>query len=89
MGLGRTGRAVEGFFKGTLMGTTNREPQAYSRNFMEYMDPGRYIPIIFLLYSWGSLFGVPIRVPLFLVDWAWLDRNLRLWKAEPGRPFRV
>ena len=31
---------------------------------MEYKDPGRYIPIIYLLYSWGSLFGVPSRVPL-------------------------
>ena len=33
---------------------------------MEYKDPGRYIPIIYLLYSWGSLFGVPSRVPLGL-----------------------
>ena len=31
---------------------------------MEYKDPGRYIPIIFLLYCWGSLFGVPSKVPL-------------------------
>ena len=31
---------------------------------MEYKDPGRYIPIIYLPYSWGSLFGVPSRVPL-------------------------
>ena len=31
---------------------------------MEYEDPGRYIPIIYLLYSWGSLFGVPSKVPL-------------------------
>ena len=31
---------------------------------MEYQDPGRCIPIIFLLYSWGSLFGVPSKVPL-------------------------
>ena len=31
---------------------------------MEYKDPGRYIPIIYLLYSWGSRFGVPSRVPL-------------------------
>ena len=31
---------------------------------MEYKDPGRYIPIIFLLYSWGSLFGVPSKVPV-------------------------
>ena len=52
------------------MGTLNREPQEYSRNLMEYKDPGRYIPIIFLLYSWGSLFGVPFRVPL-------LERMLR------------
>ena len=48
------------------METPNREPQEYSRNIMEYKDPGRYIPIIFLLYSWGSLFGVPIRVPLIM-----------------------
>ena len=33
---------------------------------MEYKDPGKYIPIIFLLYSWGSLFGVPSRVPFSL-----------------------
>ena len=33
--------------KGTLLGTPNREPQEYSRNIMEYKDPGRYIP-------WGS-----------------------------------
>ena len=46
------------------MGTPNWEPQEYSRNIMEYQDPGRYIHIIFLLYSWGSLFGVPILVPL-------------------------
>ena len=46
------------------MGTPNREPQEYSKNLIEYKDPGRYIPTIFLLYSWGSLFGVPIRVPL-------------------------
>ena len=51
-------------FKGTLLGTPNREPQEYSRNIMEYKDPGRYIPIIYLLYSWDSLFVVPSRVPL-------------------------
>ena len=32
---------------------------------MEYKDPGRYIPSTYLLYSWGSLSGVPSRVPLF------------------------
>ena len=31
---------------------------------MECKDPGRYLPIMFLLYCWGSLFGVPIKVPL-------------------------
>ena len=30
------------------MGTPNRERQEYSRNVIEYKDPGRYIPIIFL-----------------------------------------
>ena len=33
---------------------------------MEYKDPGTYIPIIYLLYSRGSLFGVPSRVPLVM-----------------------
>ena len=42
----------EGITKGTLLGTPNWEPQEYSRN------------IIYLLYSWGSPFGVPSRVPL-------------------------
>ena len=55
----------EGFsVKGTLMRTPNREPQEYSRNRIEYKDPGRYIPFMFLLYSCGSLFGVPSKVPL-------------------------
>ena len=53
-------------FKGTLLGTPNREPQEYSRNIMVYKEPGKYIPIIYLLYSWGSQFGVPSRVPLIL-----------------------
>ena len=38
------------------MGTPNREPNEYSRNILEYKDPGECIPIIFLLYVWGSLF---------------------------------
>ena len=50
--------------KGTLLGTPNREPQEYSSNIMENENPGRYILIIYLLYSWGSRFGVPSRVPL-------------------------
>ena len=46
------------------MGTPNREPQEYSRNIIEYKDPGRYTPSILLLFSWGSLFEVPIKVLL-------------------------
>ena len=46
------------------MGTPNTEPQEYSRNTTECKDPNGYIPIIFLQYSWGSLFGVPNNVPL-------------------------
>ena len=40
------------------------EPQDYSRNIIQICGPGRYIPITFLLYSWGSLFGVSIVLPL-------------------------
>ena len=47
------------------MGTPNREPQEYSRYIIEHKDPGRYILMIFLLHSWGSLFGVPSRAPVF------------------------
>ena len=35
----------------------------HNRNIMEYKDPGKYIPSTFLLHSWGSLFGVPSKVP--------------------------
>ena len=31
---------------------------------IEHEDPVRYIRIMFLLYSWGSLFEVPSKVPL-------------------------
>ena len=50
--------------KGTLLGTPNREPQEYSRYIIGMYLPGSLYSIIFLLYSWGSLFGVPSRVPL-------------------------
>ena len=43
------------------MGTPNRETSRISGNIIEYKDPSRYILIIFLLYSWGSLFGVPSK----------------------------
>ena len=48
-----------------LMGTPNMEPQEHSRNIIEHKDPGGYILIIFLLFSWGSLFGLPSKVPLW------------------------
>ena len=48
-----TGRLFLSLAPGTLLGTPNRAPQEYNRNIMEYKGPGRYIPIIFLLYSWG------------------------------------
>ena len=34
------------------MGTPNREVQEYSRNIIEYKNPGSYIPIVFPV--WGS-----------------------------------
>ena len=50
--------------KGTLLGTPNRELQEYSRYIIGIYLPGSLYSIIFLLYSWGSLFGVPSRVLL-------------------------
>ena len=47
--------------EGTVLGTPNREPQEYSRNIMGIYLPGSSYSIIFLLYSWGSLFGFPIK----------------------------
>ena len=47
------------------MGTPNRKPQEFIQNITEYKDPGRYIPNIFLLQYWGSLFGVPMSTLLF------------------------
>ena len=52
--------------KGTLLGTPNREPQENSRYIIGIYLPGSLYSIIFLLYSRGSLFGVPSRVPLLL-----------------------
>ena len=50
---------------GTSMGTPNSEPQEYSRNVVGIYLPGYFdIAITFLPYSWGSLFGLPIQVPL-------------------------
>ena len=50
--------------EGTLLGTPNREPREYSRYIIGLYLPGSLYSIIFLLYSWGSLFGVSSRVPL-------------------------
>ena len=51
-------------YNGTLMGTPNREPQEYSRNIIGIYLPGSLYSILFLLHSWGFLFGVPKLVPL-------------------------
>ena len=40
-----------------------REPKEYSRNIVGIYLPGSLYSIIFLLDSWGSLFGVPSKVP--------------------------
>ena len=54
--------------KGTLLGTPNREPQEYSRYMIGICLPESLYSIIFLLHSWGSLFGVPSRVPLIALQ---------------------
>ena len=51
------------------MGSPNKEPQEYTRNIEECKDTGRYIPVIFLLYSWGSLSGVQNKIPLNTTCW--------------------
>ena len=48
-------------FNGNRKQGTPRIKYEYNR----CKDPSKYIPIIFLLYSWGSLFGVPIK-PFYL-----------------------
>ena len=65
MGLGFKAQGGSGVYEGILLGTPNREPQEYSRYIIGIYLPGSLYSIIFLLYSWGSLFGVPSRVPLF------------------------
>ena len=42
-------------------GNPNRETREYSRDIMEYKDTGRYIPIIFLLYSEVPGLGFPLK----------------------------
>ena len=69
------------------MGTPKREPQEYSRNTIEHKDPGRYIPIIFLLYSWGSLFGVPVSP--FIHSGSWNRRYFGFKAGAWGLELRV
>ena len=40
------------------------EPQEYSKNIIGLYLPGSLYSFMFLLYSWGSLIGVPIRTLL-------------------------
>ena len=47
--------------KGAVLGTPNREPQEYSRNITGMYPPGSLFSVIFLLSSWGSLFGFPVQ----------------------------
>ena len=46
-----------GLVKRVLMGAPNREPPEYSRNIIEN------IRTLVGTFSWGSLFGVPGKVP--------------------------
>ena len=48
------------------MGTPNRKPEEYSRNIIGIYLPGSLRSFISLLHSWGSVFGVPSEVPLFI-----------------------
>ena len=47
-------------------GTPNREPQEDSRDVIGIYLPGSSYSVVFLLYSWRSLFGVPIRTLIFI-----------------------
>ena len=54
MGFSKQGVPSQGIhrqYKGTLLGTPHRENQEYGWNVMICNDPGRYIPMLFLLYS--------------------------------------
>ena len=53
-----------GQVKEILLGTPNRKPREYSGNVIGIYLPGSLYSMKFLLHSWGSLFGVPIKVSL-------------------------
>ena len=46
---------------------TRQGPQEYSRHIVGVYLPGSLYSFLFLLFSWGFLFGVPSKVPLFIV----------------------
>ena len=60
------------------------EPQEYNRNITGIYLPGSLYSIIFLLYSWGSLFGVPSKVPLISFQNAVLEFRLGLRGRDNG-----
>ena len=47
---------------------------------MEYKDPGRYIPIVYLLYSWGSHLGFSVE-SLYNLEY---EVEGPKWEALPG-----
>ena len=71
--------------EGTLLGTPNREPQEYSRNITGRYLQGSSYSVIFLLYSWDSLFVLPSKVPLVIrtsnkvISSAYSCPQLHLW----------
>ena len=54
----------DGILAALIKGAPNREPQEYSRYIVGIYLPGSLESITLLFYSWGSLIGVPIRVPV-------------------------
>ena len=46
------------------MRTPNRNPKTMLGIEIQFKDPSKYTLVYFLLYSWNSLFGVPIPVLL-------------------------
>ena len=58
--------------KGLYWEPKHREPQGYSRNIIGIYLRGSLYSIIFLLYSWGSLFGVPSEVHLCFAEDRWV-----------------
>ena len=61
---GKQGNSAPGAnHKGTFLRTPNGEPQEYSMNTIGIYIAGSLCFIIFLSYSWVSVFGVPSIVP--------------------------